>query len=107
MPAGTPPSAVQQAEQSVATGEGMLQRARASLAADSETLAELRATVTAAREKEAVDCAGDNAAESASAGASPSGEATPAGSSLGDGGSGRVPAMRRPLPAMRRARAQM
>jgi hypothetical protein len=88
VPAGTPPSAVQQAEQSVATGEGMLQRARASLAADRETLAELRATVTAAREKEAVDCAGDNAAESASAGASPSGEAASAGSSLGDGGSG-------------------
>jgi peptidoglycan hydrolase-like protein with peptidoglycan-binding domain len=88
VPAGTPPSAIQQAEQSVATGEGMLQAARASLATDSDTLAELQATVTAAREKESVDCAGDNAAESASAGASPSGEPTPGDSSSGDGGSG-------------------
>jgi hypothetical protein len=87
VPSGTPPSAVAQAEQSVTSGEGMLQAARASLAADSETLAGVQATVTAAREKESVDCAGDSAAESASAGASPSGEGTPAGSS-GDGGSG-------------------
>ena len=84
VPSGTPPSAVQQAEQSVTSGEGMLQSARASLATDSETLAELRATVTAAREKESVDCAGDAAAESASA----SGEGTPAGASSGDGSSG-------------------
>jgi hypothetical protein len=88
VPTGTPPSAVQQAEQAIATSQGMLQTARASLAADSETLAELQATVTAAREKEAVDCAGDNAAESASAGASASGEGTPSGGASGDGGSG-------------------
>jgi peptidoglycan hydrolase-like protein with peptidoglycan-binding domain len=65
MPAGTTPSAVQQAEQSVAGGEGRLQSARTSLGADSATLAGQRATVTAAREKMAVDCAGDGAAESA------------------------------------------
>jgi hypothetical protein len=88
VPSGTPPSAVQQAEQAIATGQGMLQSARAALAADSETLAGLRATVTAAREKELVDCAGDSSAESASAGASPSGEGIPAGSSSGDGSSG-------------------
>jgi peptidoglycan hydrolase-like protein with peptidoglycan-binding domain len=87
VPAGTPPSAVQQAEQSVSTGEGMLQATRASLAADRETFAGVQATVTAAREKESVDCAGDSAAESASAGGSPSGEGTPAVSSSGDGGS--------------------
>jgi hypothetical protein len=73
VPSGTPPSAVQQAEQSVGNGEGMLQAAKVSLAADSEALAGVQATVTAAREKEAVDCAGDSAAESASAGASPGG----------------------------------
>ncbi|MGD0452983.1 MAG: peptidoglycan-binding protein [Solirubrobacteraceae bacterium] len=80
MPAGTPPSAVQQAEQSVSSGEGMLQSARASLAADRATLAGAQATVSAAREKMAVDCAGDSAAESASAGSSPGAGGTPGGS---------------------------
>jgi peptidoglycan hydrolase-like protein with peptidoglycan-binding domain len=88
VPAGTPPSAVQQAEQTVTTSAGMLQAARVSLAADNETLAELQATVAAAHEKESVDCAGDGAAESASAAASPSGAGTSAGSSAGDGASG-------------------
>jgi hypothetical protein len=88
VPTGTPPSAVQQAEQAIATDEGMLQTARASLATDSETLAELQATVTAAREKESVDCSGDASAESASAGASASGEGTPSGAPSGDGSSG-------------------
>jgi hypothetical protein len=73
VPSGTPPSAVQQAEQSVGSGEGMLRAAKASLATDSAALAGVQATVTAAREKEAVDCAGDSSAESASAGASPGG----------------------------------
>jgi hypothetical protein len=88
MPAGTPPSAVQRAEQAVTAGEGMLQRARASLAADSATLAGQQASATAAREKESVDCAGDGAAESASAGASPGGEGTPGAASAGDAGAG-------------------
>jgi hypothetical protein len=65
MPAGTPPSAVAQAEQSVSAAAGMLQTARSSLAADSQALAGLRASATAAREKESVDCSGDSAAESA------------------------------------------
>jgi peptidoglycan hydrolase-like protein with peptidoglycan-binding domain len=65
IPAGMAPSAVQQAQQSVSAAEGMLRMAKASLSADGATLANLQATVSAAREKESVDCAGDNAAESA------------------------------------------
>jgi peptidoglycan hydrolase-like protein with peptidoglycan-binding domain len=72
VPTGTAPSSVQQAEQSVSSSQGTLQAAKASLAVDSQALAGVLATVTAAREKEAVDCAGDSAAESVSAGASPS-----------------------------------
>jgi peptidoglycan hydrolase-like protein with peptidoglycan-binding domain len=72
VPSGTAPSAVSQAEQSVTNAEGMLQAARASSLADGEALAGQQATVSAARAKEEVDCAGDGAAESASSG-SPSG----------------------------------
>jgi peptidoglycan hydrolase-like protein with peptidoglycan-binding domain len=74
VPSGTAPSAVSQAGQSVTNAEGMLQTARASLAADGEALAGHQATVSAARAKESVDCAGDGAAESVSSG-SPSGGA--------------------------------
>jgi len=73
VPSGTAPSAVSQAQQSVTNAQGMLQTARASLAADSEALAGHEATVSAARAKEAVDCAGDGAAESASSGSPSSG----------------------------------
>jgi peptidoglycan hydrolase-like protein with peptidoglycan-binding domain len=66
VPAGTAPSAVQQAQQSVRASEGMLHRATASLSADRATLANVRATVSAARERESVDCAGDGAAEGSS-----------------------------------------
>ena len=72
VPSGTAPSTVSQAQQSVMNAEGMLGTARLSLAADSEALADQQATVSAARAKEAVDCAGEGAAESASSG-SPSG----------------------------------
>jgi peptidoglycan hydrolase-like protein with peptidoglycan-binding domain len=72
VPSGTAPSAVSQAQSSVTNAEGMLSTARASLAADSEALAGHQATFSAARAKEAVDCAGEGAAESASSG-SPSG----------------------------------
>jgi peptidoglycan hydrolase-like protein with peptidoglycan-binding domain len=51
IPAGTPPSAVQQAQQSIASSEGRLRRARASLANDSETLAELHAARSTAQEQ--------------------------------------------------------
>lgn len=70
IPSGTPPSAVQQAEQSVATSEAMLQSARASLSADAATFAAQQATLSAAREKESVDCGGEGAAETASTGSS-------------------------------------
>jgi peptidoglycan hydrolase-like protein with peptidoglycan-binding domain len=72
IPSGSAPSAVQQAQQAVGTAEGMLRTAKAALSADGATLANLQATVSAAREKESVDCAGDNAAEGAPGGSSPS-----------------------------------
>jgi peptidoglycan hydrolase-like protein with peptidoglycan-binding domain len=72
VPSGMAPSAVSQAQQSVTNAEGMLSTARASLTADSEAFAGHQASVSAARAKEAVDCAGDSAAEGASNG-SPSG----------------------------------
>jgi hypothetical protein len=81
-----PPSAVQQAEQALSNSEHMLKRVRASLSADSTTLADTRATVSAARAKETLDCAGDNAAEGA-AGSSPSGEAATTGSPPASGSS--------------------
>jgi Putative peptidoglycan binding domain len=64
---GTAPSTLQQAQQTVATDEGMLQSAQATLASDTTALAQLRAALTAARAKEVVDCRGSNAAESPSA----------------------------------------
>jgi hypothetical protein len=87
VPSGTPPSAVAQAEESVTASEGMLKTARASLAADDETLSGQRATLSAARAKESVDCAGEGAAESAAAGSPPSasGEGAGNGSSPGAG----------------------
>ncbi len=73
VPSGTAPSAVSQAQQSVGNAEEILSTARASLTADSEALAGGQATVSAARAKEAVDCAGDGAAESASSAAAEGG----------------------------------
>jgi peptidoglycan hydrolase-like protein with peptidoglycan-binding domain len=85
IPTGTPPSAVRQAEQAVSSSERMLERARASLSADRPTMANMRASVLAAREKEAVDCAGDGAAQGAPGSSSPSGEAASSGSPSGGG----------------------
>jgi peptidoglycan hydrolase-like protein with peptidoglycan-binding domain len=73
VPAGTAPSDLQQAQQTVATDQGMLQSAQATLAADTETLAQLRADLVAARTKEAVDCQGANAAASPAAAGSAGG----------------------------------
>jgi hypothetical protein len=87
VPTGTPPSAVLQAEQAVTHSERMLQSAGTSLSADSTTLANNQATLSAARAKEAVDCAGDNGAESAPNASSPSGEATSSGAPSDDGSS--------------------
>jgi hypothetical protein len=85
IPAGTPPSAVQQAEESVAASAAMLRTARSSLATDAETFAGEQATLSAARAKESVDCAGEGAAETASAGSSPGGEdASSSGLCTGD-----------------------
>ena len=75
VPAGTPPSEVAQAEAAVTNGERMVQGARASLSADGATLGNAQATVSATRAKEAVDCAGDNAAEAPPSSSPPSGEA--------------------------------
>ena len=86
VPTGTPPSAVQQAEQAIANSERMLQTARASLAADTASLANTRAAVSAAREKEAIDCEGDNAAQAAGD-SSPSAEAGAGDSPASGGGS--------------------
>ena len=72
VPSGTAPSACHRRSSRLTNVEGMLSTARVSLAADSEALADQQATVSAARAKEAVDCAGEGAAESASSG-SPSG----------------------------------
>jgi Putative peptidoglycan binding domain len=72
-PAGTAPSSLQQAQQTVATDQGMLQSAQATLASDGQALAQVRAGLAAARAKEAVDCQGNNAAGSASAGAGSTG----------------------------------
>lgn len=80
IPSGTAPSAVQQADQQVASAETMLASARATLASDAQAQAGHGATLAAARAKEQVDCAGDGAAE-ASAGSSPGGES-------GDSGAG-------------------
>lgn len=88
VPAGTPPSAVQQAEQSVTASAAMLGTARGSLAADGETLAGQQATLSAARAKESVDCAGEGAAETAATGSSPSGEGATNAASPGASGSG-------------------
>ncbi len=83
VPSGTAPSAVSAAQQSVTNAQGMLRMARASLMADDETLAGDQATLSAARAKEAVDCAGDGAAESASSGSpSENGGPGPCGSDL-------------------------
>jgi peptidoglycan hydrolase-like protein with peptidoglycan-binding domain len=75
VPTGTPPSALQQAEQSVSNSERMLQSSRESLSADLTTLANAHATALAARDKEAVDCAGEGAAQAAPGSSSPNGEA--------------------------------
>jgi hypothetical protein len=88
VPMGTPPSAMQQAEEAIANSERMLQTARTSLAADAASLANTRAAVSAAREKEAIDCEGDNAAQAAGD-SSPSAEAG-AGNSPASGGDASV-----------------
>lgn len=82
VPSGTAPSAVLGAQQQVANAQEALRRARASLVLDGEALGGEQATLSAARGKERVDCAGQGAAESASNG-SPSGGGGSAGAGSG------------------------
>ncbi len=76
LPMGTSPSAVTQAQQSVTTNEGMLASVQSSLSADDATLAQARATLSADEQQEAVDCAGDDAAQSPSSGGGSGGGAS-------------------------------
>jgi hypothetical protein len=85
VPTGTPSSVVRQAERAVSSSERMLRDARESLSTDSMALANAQATVSAARDKEAVDCAGENAAEAAATSSSPNGEAASSGSPSNSG----------------------
>ena len=73
VPAGTQPSSLAQAQQSVTTAEAQLATAKAALSTDSSTFEQAQATLTADRQKLAVDCAGDNAGESASSSAAGAG----------------------------------
>jgi len=70
VPSGTAPTAVAQAQQSVTTDEGMLASAHSTLAADDTALAQARATLSADSQQQAVDCAGDGAAQSGGGSAS-------------------------------------
>jgi peptidoglycan hydrolase-like protein with peptidoglycan-binding domain len=69
-PAGTSPSQVLQARQSVTTAQGALAAARTMLAADAQALVAARARLAADRLKRGVDCAGGNAAQAAASGGS-------------------------------------
>ena len=73
VPTGSAPAAVAQAQASVASEEGMLATERSSLATDAGTLAQVRATLSAEQQQEAVDCAGEGAAQSAANGGTGSG----------------------------------
>jgi peptidoglycan hydrolase-like protein with peptidoglycan-binding domain len=86
VPSGDSPSALQQSRQSLTSAEAQVASARISLASDTQALDALRASIAAAKGKAAVDCAGDNAGESASAASdkSRSGESSPSGENSSD-----------------------
>jgi hypothetical protein len=65
VPAGTPATDLQQAKQQETSARASYAGARATAAADEQTLASARAALQAAQLKEASDCAGANAATSA------------------------------------------
>jgi hypothetical protein len=69
LPAGTAPSSILQAEQTLAAARQALASAQATLSADEQTVAEAQAQLTADRLKERSDCAGANAAQSGDGGA--------------------------------------
>ncbi len=83
VPSGTAPSMVAQAQRSVTSAQAMLITARASLATDGGGLVNQRATLAAAQAKEAVDCAGEGAAEGGAAGGSPSSDSPAGGGNSG------------------------
>lgn len=64
VPSGTSPSSVQQAQQAAASAQSSLEVVRAGLATDNKALEQARATMAADRRKLAIDCSGNNAAES-------------------------------------------
>ena len=76
VPSGIAPSNLQQSQQSATTAQAQLATARAALATDVAALGQANANMSANRAKLTVDCAGDNAGQSA------------AGPSSGGGGSG-------------------
>jgi peptidoglycan hydrolase-like protein with peptidoglycan-binding domain len=86
-PAGTAPSSIQQSQQALATAQAQLATARATLTADSGALAQDRAAFAAARAKEAVDCSGANAAETAPSNSGGGGGGNSGGGGGGGGGS--------------------
>jgi len=75
VPSGTAPQALTQAEQAVATVQGQLVTAQTTLAADSRTLSQARATLVAEQAQEAVVCQGDNAAQATASGVGSNGGA--------------------------------
>jgi peptidoglycan hydrolase-like protein with peptidoglycan-binding domain len=66
VPSGTAPTAVQQSEQQIAGGEAQVASSQRSLTSDSAALGLAQSQLVAARGKEAVDCAGEGAAETGS-----------------------------------------
>lgn len=68
-PAGTAPSALQQAQQGLTSAGSQVATARATLTSDSGALGQARASLTADRQKLSVDCAGAGAGETPAAGA--------------------------------------
>ena len=81
VPAGTQPSALQQAQQQATTAEGQLATAKSALSTDSQALAQAKATLSADRARLTVDCGGDNAGQSAAS--APSGGSNNGSSSGG------------------------
>jgi peptidoglycan hydrolase-like protein with peptidoglycan-binding domain len=64
VPAGTAPSSIRQAQQTMTTGRQTLATAQAALTADEQSQAQAQAQLTADRLKARADCAGANAAQS-------------------------------------------
>jgi peptidoglycan hydrolase-like protein with peptidoglycan-binding domain len=66
VPSGTASAAAQQSEQQVESGEGQVASAQRTLESDGAALQRAQSQQAAARDKEAVDCAGEGAAEAGS-----------------------------------------